>query len=101
MRDLYDTIYGIHNHNKQGQHPFATVMTHESEENTITSNLYASIDIFRERKIKETFGISYLEYLSLPTDMCLALLDGGMKAIQNESNTTNAVLKDLANAAKK
>lgn len=73
---MYETAYGIHDHlNGVNNSPLASVALHESEENTINSNLYEAIDRYHEKGIAELFKLSLIEYLNLPTEICVKLME--------------------------
>jgi hypothetical protein len=76
LSDLYETTYGIYDHiNPSKGRPLASVALHESEDNTTTSNLYEAIERYHQKGIKDLFGLSITEYLDLPTEICIKLMD--------------------------
>lgn len=97
MSDLYETTYGIFDHISSSKgRPLASVALHESEDNTTTSNLYEAIERYHQKGIKDLFGLNINEYLALPTEICIKLMDIATrdsnekaKIAQNIENTIN------------
>jgi hypothetical protein len=76
LYDLYETNFGIFNHiGASKQRPLASVAMHPCEDNTHSSRTYEIIEQFASRGIGELFKISVLEYLALPTDICIKMLE--------------------------
>lgn len=78
MSDMYDIRYGIYNH-VQNKHPLSTVLTHDSEDVINNSLTKAVIEKYRIYEIQDLYGLSLLEFLSLPPDMASMILDEGEK----------------------
>jgi hypothetical protein len=77
---MYETSYGIFDHSKKlGKRPMASVAMHESEDVNKGSFLQEAIDTFVKRNIKDTFGLSILEYLELPSDICAMLTETAIR----------------------
>lgn len=76
MYDMYETTYGIYNHKlPHSQRPWASIALHEGEDICETSSLNQTIEAYHGRGIIELFGLSLIEYLSLPSDMCITLME--------------------------
>lgn len=102
LYDLYETNYGIFHHpGTTKQRPLASVAMHETEDNTITSSMYEAIDSFHQKGIKDLFGLNLIEYLNLPTDICIKLMDSANKAAVHNSNLLVNLGKEPINRQKK
>jgi hypothetical protein len=95
LYDLYETHYRIYNHlNSTKVRPLAGVALHESEDNSHGSRLYELIDTFADKEIGTLFNISIIEFLALPTEYCLKLIDTANKTMQRKS----AMMTNLGNS---
>lgn len=97
MYDLYETRYGIFDHRKSGKkRPWASVALHESEDICETSSLTEAIENYHGRGIKELFGLSVVEYLNLPSDVCLTLMIIANREAAKKSVLANKMVSELA-----
>lgn len=63
----YDTATGIYDHtHPQSTHPLATVMLHDKERYDEYSGINRAIERYDIQGIRERFGLSFLEWISLP-----------------------------------
>ena len=98
LYDLYDINYGIFDHRNAGKtKPLSSVAMHECENNTADSNLYKVIDAYHSRGVKEVFGLSLLEFLNLPGDLCIYVIE----VCSKDSAVKNKIFDGLNNVTKK
>lgn len=70
MRDLYEGKYGIYNHiGKSKIRPLSSVACHPCEDFNTGSMLESSMTMYIEKRIKDHFGLTLLEYLQQPLDV--------------------------------
>ena len=101
LYDLYETNYGIYNHiNAVKQKPLASVALHETEDNTTTSALYEAIETYHNKGIKELFGLSIKEYLDLPNEICIKLMEVANKNTQKNNTILSSIEKDMQQTKK-
>lgn len=68
----YETSHGLFDHRDRAKlktRPLASVALHEAEENTLTSALYESIDIFIDNNVATRTGMSMQEFFQLPREI--------------------------------
>ena len=93
---MYETVYGIHDHlSNVNQSPLASVALHEAEENSSNSNLYEAIDRYHQKGIGELFKLSLVEYLNLPTEICVKLMEVATKDAITKGALFNKIEKQL------
>lgn len=98
LYDMYEVNYKIFNHiGASKKRPLSSVALHDAEDNTTTSNLYEAIDTYQKNGIKEIFGLSLNEYLDLPTEICIKLLESASTEYSKKSSVINGLEKDLKN----
>lgn len=96
LYDMYEVQYGIFNHiGASKKRPLSSVAMHDAEENTSTSSLYEAIDTYQRNGIKEIFGLSLKEYLDLPTEICIKLLESASNEFSKKSNVISGLEADM------
>lgn len=96
LQDMYETVYNIHDHvGNKNLSPLASVALHEAEENSINSNLYEAIDRYHEKGIGELFKLSLIEYLNLPTEICVKLMEIASKDLTAKSAIVDKIQKQM------
>ena len=94
--ELYDTTYGIHNHDLDDPtEVYANVQMHWAEDCTSTSELYRAIESFIEFQVTAKTGLSLAEYLKLPRHVCVKIIDSCKSTIKKEATLTDDLLKTL------
>lgn len=97
LRERYETLYGIYNHDAPDvNRPLASVAIHKAEDASLGSLLYERIEQFEERKIYQRFGISLVEFLELPSDVCLKIMEIAGKRLTEEGTMTASVMNQLS-----
>lgn len=92
LYDLYEINYGIFDHRNASKHkPLSSVAMHECENTTTDSNLYKVIDAYHSRGVKDVFGLNLVEFLNLPTDVCVKL----MEVCSKDSAVKNKIFDQL------
>lgn len=72
----YDTTYDLHDHySPSSVNPLDTVAMHPAEDYKHFSGLYRSLERYERYGIKDNFGLTLLDYLSLPRDVIDMLVD--------------------------
>lgn len=72
MCDLYETRYGIYNHQDKTAvltKPLASVAFHESEEFTKGSLLEEMMTLYIVKRIQSIFGLNFVDFMELPRDV--------------------------------
>lgn len=98
LYDVYETKFGLFNHLSgldRKTRPLASVALHEMEDNTKSSSLYESIEIYLDQDINKNFGLSLNEFLDLPRELINKLLEVSIKKIQKDTNTLENVKNNL------
>ena len=96
LQDIYESGYGIYNHTQHAvdnSRPLALVAMHWSESNTDQSTLHERIEQFKERQVYQNYGISLIDFLNLPRDYCIKILEICGKAQMREGK----IAQDLQN----
>jgi hypothetical protein len=76
LRDMYETTYGIYNHNQDTDDDvLSLVAVRETEDSSSGGLLYERIRHYDEREILKFFGLDLVEFLELPTDLVTYLLE--------------------------
>ena len=94
--DTYESGYGIYDHSQHAvdnSRPLALVAMHWSESNTDQSTLHERIEQFKERQVFQIFGIGLIEFLNLPRDYCIKILEVCGKSQMREGK----IAQDLQN----
>jgi len=101
LYELYEIESGIYNHlNKIEKRPLSGVAFHDCEENTKTSILHTSIDQYAALGIREHFGMSLVEYLNLPQELCLKIIETCKDIIRKKSGIVDQIQQDLGKPIK-
>lgn len=94
LYDIYEHETGIFNHaQRQDKRPLSSVALHETEENTSTSRLYMTIEAYKNKGIKDMFGLNLIEFLDLPSELCIYL----MELANKEGAKNQNILSNLDN----
>ena len=101
LLDTYVTTFGICDHGLMADRPLALVAMHWEEDNSNSSSLYERIQQFEDRQVYKRFGLSLTEFLELPRDVCIKILDVSTKKQKDENNVTDAVTRGLEGALNK
>jgi hypothetical protein len=78
----------------------ASVALHEAEDNTTTSALYEAIETYHHKGIKDLFGLSIKEYLDLPNEICIKLMEVANKNTQKNNTILSSIEKDMQQTKK-
>lgn len=98
MSDLYETNYGIYDHVRPTvPRPLASVAMHPAEDINEGSLLEAAIRTFIELDIGNQAKISFLEYLELPRDIALMVLEACRAKSKKTDSTISNIEKHLKN----
>ncbi len=91
LRDVYETTYGIYNHNQDKDEDVLSLVTLRDAEDVGPGYglLYERLRQYDEREILKYFGYNPTQFLDLPTDMVTYLLE--MAARKQASNHKVAV----------
>lgn len=102
LRESYDKHYGIYNHDiNDPKRPYALVELHDAERVTAVSPLYEMLDHFPEKQILKYFGLNLLQFLELPRDVCLKIVECCEKQMTKETNDGKTINQLIADMAKK
>lgn len=87
LRDMYETTYGIYDHNKdRDEDLLSLVAIREGEDGSVGGHLYERIRQFDKREILKFFGLSVTEFLELPTDIANYLVE---LSVQKQASNHN------------
>lgn len=111
MYQAYENSQGIHDYIAQEiyersitdpdlKRPLSTVALHPNESICEGSGLYELMKMYADRKINTHYGLSLMEYLDLPHDVCQFIMLDCTNRLQKEYNTTADVLDSLNNPKK-
>lgn len=96
MTDLYETNYNIYNHlHPTVQRPLASIAMHPAEDVNEGSLLQAAIGLFIEHDIGNLAKISLIEYLELPRDIALMILEECRKKAKKADSTIENIQKQF------
>lgn len=94
--EKYETIYGIYNHDAEDPNrPLALIGMHWGENSAEGSTLYERVEQFAELKIHKFFGISFKEFMELPTDVCTKILEVANKHLKLETTVADGIAAQL------
>lgn len=96
LRDSYETTFGIYNHEVDDPaRPMALMAMHPAEDSSTGSLLYERIEQFGEKQVPKWYGLSLKDFLSLPTDICIKILQECEKLRNKESTDTSNLISQL------
>lgn len=100
MQDLFETRFGIYNHlSPQGYRPLASVAFHDAEDINQDSRLDDLMDRYHQLNIREYFGLTFVEFLELPTDIVAMMFEKAERWITKKGNDIRDIEKALGAAA--
>ena len=92
MRDYYQTFYGIHDHTKyDSNNPIPLIGFYPAEDYLEVSLLRKRIEEFRKAKVHQVFGINWLDFIQLPSEVCAAMLE----EVNEDVKAENAALASV------
>lgn len=98
MREKYETAYSLYNHEAPDpEHPLAIIRMHPGEDASTGSLLYERIEQFEERKIYQRFGLTLKDFLDLPSDVCMKVMEVAGKRLKDEGTIAASVMTQLNN----
>lgn len=106
LNQAYEQTFGVFDHlgqnnletidaNPDSKRPMIEVAFHPSEDICARSQLYKTIKEFKDRKVYQYFGLSLLEFLDLPVDICDYILDVSGKQTTAENTKQGHLLNEL------
>jgi len=96
LRDFYETHYGIYNHlSGSTARPLASVAMHDAEENGRHSSAYEIIKVIAESEVLKHFGMSLIEFLSMPREYVTYMLEVSSAITNKNSNSVSDQLDAL------
>lgn len=98
LRDRYETVYGIYNHeDPYGNRSLPLVGMHWAEDTVTGCSLYEMIDMYVNHDIMKHFGLSLTDFLDLPTYVVTHLFETAAKL----QKSPNRAVQDLLNEMNK
>lgn len=94
LRSQYYSIFGL-NTPEMEMEPIGLVMMRDGEDVTGRSLLQERIRMFMREKVKDHSGLNLLEFLSLPRDVLLMVLEEASDINQKDHQATQAALAPL------
>lgn len=92
LRDMYETTYGIYNHNlDRDEDLLSLVSMREVEDPTIGGLMYERIRQYFKREIYRFTGYTPTQFLELPTDLVNYMVEQAVK----QQATNHTVAKDV------
>lgn len=96
LLEMYEQEYGIYNHALgDPNRPLASVAMHPAENVLEGSFLDERIEQFADKEVTKHFGLSLIEFLDLPTDVCFKILEVAAKRQKVEGSTAASLLNQL------
>lgn len=96
LRDRYETTYGIYNHEiPDPNRPLALVAMHPKEDASRGSLLYERIKDFGRNEVYKHYGINLKDFLDLPTDVCMTILESTAELRNQTGKMAGDVLDKL------
>jgi hypothetical protein len=92
---VYEDTMGIYPHLSRTDRPLSLVAFHPAEDISTDSLLEDSVSTFGKTNIKETFGINYIEYLSLPREVCAMMVKVATDALRDKNKLIEKTLNDI------
>jgi hypothetical protein len=93
---IYETEYDIFNHfNTVTPRPLSPVAFHPCEDFTKGSLLEVSMRTYIKENIRETYGLSYIEYLNLPVDVVLLMREVAAEENAEKMKHLESINKEL------
>ncbi len=93
---MYETVFGVFNHIKLGStKPMASVALHEVEDTNSNDALRSTMLNYIRNDIKELFGLSFLEYINLPSFIVKEFNDTSIIARKEKSELLNNTMNNL------
>lgn len=110
LQQAYETTFGIHDHLKQAlqeqeiydadqKRPLSTVALHFAEDTMESSKIHELIRIYAKLKVHQYFGLSLIEFLTLPHEYVETILTECSEMFKKESEKTEKVMSQLNAAA--
>lgn len=95
LLELYETMYGVHDHMRDTTRPLSTVGFHAAEEINKDSLLEQSMVNYIKKGIKELYGISYIEFLELPHDVVELMISVANVEMIEKNKAVSDIEKEL------
>ena len=100
MLEFYETFYQIHNHEVSDvNRPLSSVAFHRGEDTLEFSLLKTSMKRFVDSKIKDLFGLSYLELINHPTEIVELYYEVADDKIKRDQTLEASIKNQMKNAA--
>lgn len=93
---VYDKIIGRFNHFTATKRPLSLTAHENFDDINLNSPLEESINLFDKLNVKDTFGISWLEFISLPRDVCRMMIKSASKSLSDKNTAIKNQLDELA-----
>jgi hypothetical protein len=102
LSSFYDKTYGISDHaflapEIRKLRPLAGIAMHEAEDNVRTSSLFEAIDLYDMKEIGDAFKMSLQEFLDLPRDVYIKVLQVATKRQNTKAGVVDNVSRELRN----
>lgn len=93
LRDTYETLYGIYNHEADNPaRPLAVMGMHAAEDAHTGSLLYERIEQFGEKEVFQFYGLNLVQFLDLPRDIGMKILETCEKLKAKKGREAEAAL---------
>lgn len=94
----YDISFNICDHQNPSTGPLAVVEMHQAEQYRNESGLYRAMDRHHRQGVYKHFGLSLLEYLSLPPEVIEMITDISLARAREEAAVADDVEHDVETA---
>lgn len=92
LLDRYEQVFRIRNHDDPtAQHPFGPILMNECEDWATGGAVYERMKEFKNKRIHEHFGISFLEFIDQPTYRCDQMLRLAAAAQRKEKEVVDGL----------
>jgi hypothetical protein len=99
LGDLYETELGIYNHfgPEAKKRPLASVAFHPIEDVHDGGSLQLAMRIYMDRNIREYFGLTFLEHISLPKDIYEMMNQIALENMKKRTAAMESIEKSMTN----
>lgn len=98
LTTMYETVFGAFNHITLGKtKPMASVALHDVEDTNTNDALRSTMLNYIRNDIKELFGLSFLEYINLPSFIVKEFNDTAVMARKEKSDMLTSAMNNIQN----
>ncbi len=92
---MYDYDFGLRSRAGEVLQPLSTVKFKEQENSIKDSYLEYSMKNYARSGIKQIFGLTYLEYISMPVDYISSMMEISTEMLKTRNNALSDIESEL------